>query len=346
MVRRTLGQITPDLARIAGAVGMQRTDPRVIDLLNIATEELMNEAPDGWPSTIDRYFFRVYGGCVTLPGSYERVLYAKVNDVPVQMQSPWFEFVGYGPDLLAEQRGTNCHDGFCGLEGVLDRDDVVLFRDIPSPTLGTFYTLMIAATTDETTTSGLPYIIVQGLDGNGNWIRTDDNGTFIDGVKFQLTAGSPQQATSTQVFSQVINVIKPQTKEPLNCYMTPVGTTVYTQIGRWEALETVPAYRRYRIRGLDSENQYCVSTRVTRRFAPVAAANDVLLIGNLPAMRAMMMAVYYFETNKIDDYARNKGVAIDILQKEAIKYLGAQRKKPLITFSEGTGARRDGMYVM
>lgn len=360
MVRRTLGDVRGELARVAGAVGMQRTDPRIINLLNAAIEELLSEAE--WPSTIDRVDFRVYGGCITLPGPYERILYTKVNNVRMQMQSPWFEWVGLGPDLIQDTPiDPNQIDRLFQLEGVLDQDEVVLFKDIPSPTLGTFYNLMIASTTDETyLTAGtsmsagsapistLPSVIVQGLDGNGNWIRTDDNGTFIDGVKFQLTAGSSiiSTATSTQDFSKIINVIKPVTRYPLNVYMTPIGQSVFTQIGQWAALETVPRYRRYRIHGLDHDKQYCVSTRITRRFVPVAADNDVLLIGNLPALKAMMIAVYYFETNKLDDYAKNKSVAVDILQKEAQRFLGKQRKKPLITFSEGTGTRSSGMYII
>lgn len=351
MLRRTLGDVKSDLARIAGAVGMQATDPRVIDLLNIATEEFINEMDI--PSIVDRYNFRVYGGTITLPAPYERILYLKVNDTPIPMQSPWFEFVGYGPSLIneANTNGTdgNQVNGLRGLEGVLDRDNVLLFRDIPDPSLGETYTLRLETQVDESVDSVLPdSVIIMGTDDNDVQLRSGSGGVYHDGITFDWVqgSGSTQYAESAQVFKTVTAAIKPVTRMPINVYAVPVGGGDNILVGQWGPNDTKPAYRRYRIPGLSTDIQYTVTSRVRQRFVPVENDNDFLQISNLPALRAMIMAVYYFEAGKDDLYAAKKMVAIDLLQKEAKAYRGEQRKKPLITFNEGTGVRRDGRYII
>lgn len=349
MIRRKLSDVKTDLARISGAVGMQATDPRVIDLLNIATEELINESDI--PSIIDRYNFKVYGGTITIPAPYERILYLKVNDTPIPMQSPWFEFVGYGPSLINEADTSDGDQlgGLRGLEGVLDRDNVLLFRDIPDPSLGVNYTIRLETQVDETDGAEMPDpVIIMGSDENGVQIRSGSGGVYHDGITFNWSAGSgsTQYAEDAQVYSTITDAIKPVTRMPINVYAVPVGGGDNILIGQWGPNDTSPSYRRYRIPGLSPLKEYTVTSRVRQRFVPVINDNDFLQISNLPALRSMIMAVYYFETGKDDLYAAKKMIAIDLLKKEAKAYRGDQRKKPLITFNEGMCVRRDGRYII
>jgi hypothetical protein len=60
----------------------------------------------------------------------------------------------------------------------------------------------------------------------------------------------------------------------------------------------------------------------------------------------MLQAIYYRESKDPQNYAAYKAIAIEILQKEAKAYIGLQRSKPLITFGEGLGVRRDGLYIV
>lgn len=352
MVRRTWGEVKETLARVAGQAGMSIADARLLANLNVMTEELMNELDT--PSIIDRLDFKVTGGTITLPQAYERVFSMNLNGVPQTLQSPWFEFVGYGPDLITGVPASQLNgqwEYLNQLNGVLDRDDVCLFKDIPPTALGTYYKLMIATTTDERVAGVQPGdVIVEGLDGNGDIIRSiDDSGNWINGVAFKFAQGGVfQQAAALQVYSQVTRVLKPLTKQPLDCYMIPVSGSGqgYTQIGRWEAQTTCPALRRYRINGLNCETEYCIKARLRRRFFTVRNDNDFLLISNLPALKAMIQAVNYSESEDPEKYAVYKAIATDILKKECKAYIGLQRQKPLITFGEGLGVRQDGMYIV
>lgn len=348
MIRRTFGEVKSDLARVAGAAGQSMNSDQIRYYVNVATEEIMQEYD--FASVIDRYRITTSNGRITLPGNYDRAMLMTIDRVPAAMQSPWYEFVGYGLDLVhdwtADSEQIN-RQPF--LEGVLDREEVCLFKDIPPVSDGTQYTLRIATTADERINGEQPdNVVIQGLDGNGEPIRTADaNGDYINGVSFAFEQGGVYQiASDPQVFSAVTRVLKPETRQPLNLYMTPVGLSQFTQIGRWGALETTPSYRRYYIPNIDTTQSHCILTRCRLRYVPIKADNDFLIISNLPALKAMIMAVYYLEAADAEQYARYKAIAVDILKKEMKAYVGLQRQKPLITFGEGMGVRTDGMYIL
>ena len=85
MLRRNYGSVKSALARVAGSTGMNITDARLMDYVNLGTEELMNEYD--FPSVIDRLRF-----CLTpckwqfvLPSDYDRMLMCTVDGIPAQM---------------------------------------------------------------------------------------------------------------------------------------------------------------------------------------------------------------------------------------------------------------------
>lgn len=323
---------------------MPVTDSRVLGYTNSATEELMNEAD--WPCLIDRLRFYIYSQHFTLPARYERALFLKLDDVPQPMQSPWFDFIGYGPDLIASGGFDNPDTDATSpwlCEGVLDRDDVTTYASIPDHgRTGLYYTLKVQAEQVEAALA----ITLLGYDQNGLWIQSAPGGVWQDGVTFNLTAGTGQLATSTQVFTQITDVVKPATNAAIDLFYTPVGLTTYTQIARWESWETAPAYRRYYIPGLTEGTQYTVKARCRLRYKAIAADNDSLLIPNLPAMKSMIRALHFQESSDMQNYATYKLGALDLLKKEALTYRGKQRKKPFISFSEGLGVNAGGSYVL
>jgi hypothetical protein len=353
VIKRNYSDVKAELARVCGAAGMVVSDARLLTNTNLAIEELINELDH--PLFYDRLRFVVHDGKITLPYPYERAVGIKLNEQPIVLQSPWFEFVGYGWDLLtgwseSAQRFDESRLGPGYLTGALDRDDVVFFKDIPAVSLGVQYILRLRTTTDERISSNMPAdVIVQGYDGNGDWIRSQNNaGDWIDGVTFVWTAdGSFQVANSAQVFSSVVNVTKPVTRQPIDCYM--IGTTGSTgeiQIGRWGATETHPQYRRYFVRGLPNDRTYCVDARVRRRYLPIVADGDFLLVSNLPALKEMVMAIYKRDADDFGNYQAHKETCKALLMTETKSYIGLQRQRPVVTMADGTGVRQDGLYIV
>ena len=344
MIRATYGDLLPSLARIAGASGMNLSDPRVLYYTNLAIQELMDE--EDWPSLVCRMRFKVTSCNINVPSEFDRILMLNINGVPQPMQSPWFEFVGEGPGYLNSAFPTDVvtnqvDQGLLGrLEGVLDREEAATFEDIPSD--GTTYYPAIYA--GDISDSGV-IVILQGYDTNGNWIRSNDpiNG-WQDGVSLTLNGLPNPYAISTQAFSAITGIQKPVTNSYVSLYCSNGSSNVF--LCQYAPYDTKPYYRRYKIPNLSKGQTYCIEARLRRRYAPIVKNNDYLLITNLPALTTMVQAVFYREAENLQSYAAYKQLAIEIMKKEMTSYIGKQRQKPLITMNEGMGVRRDGILIL
>lgn len=345
MIRATYASLKSELARIAGVSGMDVNDARVLSYTNLATQELMNEWD--WPQLICRMKFKTTSRHINVPSEFDRIISINVNGVNMPLQSPWFEFSGYGPRWPSSY-GTGLNNFDYSLlregEGVLDREEVATFQDIPSD--GSSYFPTIYATANELVNGVRPVGTLLGYDQNGQWIRSQDtSGSWIDGVQFAINGDSaPYGVTLTQAFSVVTAFVKPVTNGWLNLYVS--GTQLNYFIGSYAPYDTNPFYRHYDIPGLTTGTTYCVLARLRKRFTPIVLPGDFLLIPNLPALSTMVQAVYYREAKDFQSYEAYKQIAVDILKKDMTAYIGKQRQKPLITFNEGLGVRMDGNYIL
>jgi len=348
MNRFTYGDLQPEIARIAGASGMPVSDARVMAYTNLATQELMNEWD--WPQLIVRMKFKVTTNRINVPSEFDRIISLMVNGVPLPMQSPWFEFVGYGPGFPKVYGATAEYldqTELQQLEGVLDKEQVATFEDIPSD--GTVYYPTVTCAASELVNGVRPYIIIQGYDQNGQWIRTLDaagSGAYIDGVQLALNGdATPFSTSSTQAFSQVTAILKPVTNGAVSLYVTnAVNNVVF--LGQYAPYDTRPFYRRYSIPNLTYGTTYCILARLRKRYTPIYSTGDFLLIPNLAALSTMVQAVFFREAQNFQLYEQYKASAVDILKKEMTAYIGKQAQKPLITVNEGMGIRRDGNYIL
>lgn len=353
MVRRTFGQAKDELARVCGQTGMNTSDPRVMAYTNQATEELMNEGD--WPSVVDRLRFRIARDkChFVMPSDYDRMLYCTLDGVPAPMQSPWFEFVAFGLDFFNQTDSEANRSQFPWFHGVLDKDTVATFEDIPS-TGGPWYP-RVGGTVDERVGGVRPAIVIQGYDADNNWVRSQVAGEWIDGIAVAINGDTaPFFIQSTQPFRYVTAITKPVTKGYVLLHVADTGAANVEYIGQYAPKDTAPFYRQYSIPDLrpllanstgDTLRCRTVLARCRKRYVPVASDADWLLIGNLPALKKMVQAVYFSETQNLDMYAAYKSAAVEILQKEAKAYVGLQRQKPLFTFGESLGVRQEGVYI-
>lgn len=345
MQRRIYDDLKPELARIAGVSGMNVSDPRVMSYANLATEELVNEWD--WPQLVCRMKFKTSTCRINVPSEFDRILSLNINGVPQPMQSPWFEFVGYGPNWPNTPGVTlnQLDSGLLGrLEGVLDMQEVATFEDIPSD--GSAYYPTVFANVNELVNGIRPVMTIQGYDQNGQWVRSQNTlGAWIDGVQLAINGDTlPYAVTSPVAFSVITAIFKPVTNGYLSIYVNGTQTNVF--IGSYAPYDQKPFYRRYEIPNLTAGTTYCILARLRKKYAPIISGNDLLLIPNLPALSMMMQAIYYREAGDFEKYGNYKALAIDVLKKEMVSYIGKNRQKPLITVSEGMGVRRDGVYVL
>lgn len=326
---------------------MLASDPRVKTYTNYAIEELMNAGD--WPMIVDRLRFTLTKKTFVMPSDYDRMMYCTVDNTPVQMQSPWFEFVGYGMELINSlpSAGTNLNDQ--QWKGVLDRDNAATFQEIPQD--GNTYYPRIYAQTDERVDGVRPSIIIQGYDSNGDWIRTPDGaGGFIDGVSIEINGDTaPYYIQSDQSFSYVTGTIKPVTKKNVMLWASTVDGSIMWYIGQYAAGDTTPLYRQYSIPSMWFNQELPVRTvvaRCRRRYVPIRNDNDFLLISNLPALVSMVQGIYYRDAKDPAAYATYRQVSVKLLQEEAKAYIGFNAQKPPFTISEPAVFRGDGLYIL
>lgn len=308
----------PDLTRIAGVTGMAVTDARFLTRLNRAIEELMNEGD--WPGIVDRYRFTIAGGVIVLPRELNRILGVAADGLPMEMVSPWYEFVASGPGPQDEGGWT---------DNVIDRGETCTMLPIPD---GSHAALEVEADLDERTAGVRPSLIVRGYDQNGKWIRSEIDAVQADGIKIQINGDTPPRLVLSAVeFSSVESIIKPLTKGFVRLYCTIDGRRYL--LGNYAPTETLPTYRQYFVPTLNANDTHTVIVRARKRFTPVRVDNDFLLVTHMGALESMVMALQKREEENFASYAALKAIAVGLLKKEALAYRG-QVRKPAITISK------------
>jgi hypothetical protein len=264
---------------------------------------------------------------VTLPGDLERIMGIAVNGHPVQMRSPWFEFVQDGPGQVND---------FSGAEMVLDRGESCTFRDIP-PDSGQYF-LQVKGRIDERISGVRPKIRVLGYDEFGDWVRTEDVAEPFDGIDIEIDGDSTEKVIETSfAWSRIEAVIKPLTKSYVQLWVRSVAAGTF-MISSYAPRETVPTYRRYFLPSISPRSAIAsgIVMRVRRRFFPVISDNDFLPITNLVALETMMQATQSRENKDADAYMKFRGLALNLMGDEATAYRGPVAG-PTITFENGFG---------
>lgn len=346
MVRRTFGQVKTALSRIAGQTGVPVDDALLLGYVNDAIEELANEGD--WPGVVDRWHFRFNQATslVTLPSFLERLIGVTVDDVPLEIRSPWYEFVQYGPGIQRELDADRASRR-SWVSVVMDRGEIC--TQFPLPATGGPWTLCLRSLQQESATA---QVNLQGLDEGGNIVRTFTDGTngepgdWITGENLTLSDGTSEVCT-TSLFSALTAVVKPVTNGPLVLSATDGTTTL--QLSTYQFDEINPSYRQYFIPQLYRQNTTDYANRVIlarcrRRFVPALSDNDTLMIGNVLALQEMLIAQWSRTVPDLQQYQAHKLTAIDIMRKEAMAHMGKSRT-PSLTFSRGYGIGSSLQYL-
>lgn len=307
MERLTLGSIRNDIGK---ALGVCATDARVAAAVNAAQRRLM--AKGKWVGTTVRYRICVNEGCLTWPRQIETIETFAVCGWPGKIRDQWFEFLGTGSGL----RSADCG---CAHE-LVDRD--------PGPTFDwirpTGKKVKLYSDEDEAEDA---WVLIQGYDDNGNWVRTSDGGIMVEGEYILATSVG---RLSTTLFSNVTGVIKPITNGTLRLYEFDTATSTQRTLAIWEPDEERPHYRRSLVPGLadraTSGDSSCESASVTvvakLRHIPVRNDNDWLILGNQDALALMVQAIEKERKDRWDEAAIYEQNATRLLEEELSSYLG------------------------
>ena len=263
-----------------------------------------------------RYRFCASNGCITLPRQIETVEAAAVCNNPITIRNGWFEFVEHGNGLRQEDRGFD--------NNLIDRGQAVSFEDVRGANKKLkFYC-------DLPDDAGAQ-ILVQGYNGDGNWIKTLVTGTYVDG---EYVSPSPTGTLTANVFSALTGVQKPITQGVIRVYEYDTVLTTQRPIALYEPDETRPTYRRILIPGLSTLNACrgeatagacdtkSVTVMIKTAFMPVYVDTDWLQITSMPALKSMCHALKKEDANLIDDAHKYEANAVRILQNELQNHHG------------------------
>jgi len=304
----TLAKARPVIARV---IGRSESHGSVADYINEAVQRLMVRG--NWVGTVVRYRVCVNEAKLTWPRHIHTVLKCNVCRSPVPVANGWYEFAAAGPGTLHDEDSL-------GLV-LQDMGTASTFDDIG----GTGRTLYVLGSEDEDGAE----ICVQGYDDSNQWIRTLHNGELVDGEYFTIAT---VESVSAHVWSGVTRVIKPVTNGNVMLYERDTATLVDKPLGIYEPDETEPSYRRSRIPSLDTVGNcgtgHCpdahtaVNVKAKLRFLSVAKDTDWILIGNLPALKDMVMSILKAEKDLPEEAELYEARAIRELSKELVDHEG------------------------
>lgn len=329
----TLGQARSTIARVANVC----TDSdQVVTLINEAQERLLNRGSYPVGSLVRYRFCAGTSDCIVWPRQVRTIESWAVCQSPAPVQSMWYEFTGYpvGPGLQDSDSSPGTR--------LIDRGTVVSFDNVISSSTSLRRIAVVATSSaDVGKTVTLRYV-----DSNGNKKYSDIGGVVQEGEELTLVSPGGVFPSGTAITSSYVStgglyqVVKETTEYPVLLY--ECSTTAFTrQIAKYEPSETNPIYRQSFVPGFTdmqacqgAEDSDCtfnkqITALVKLQHVPVVVDNDTLVIGNLAALKLMVMAILREEENRGDESIMWEKKAEMEIEGELSSYLGSGEQDTL-----------------
>jgi hypothetical protein len=304
-------------SRIPHSIGKCATDlPEICSYLNEAISRLLIAAPDtGWWKTWEKVVFNVDRTTpyLTLPAKYARAAGIDICRTPVGVNNEWYEFMEYGVGLQ-----TICTSKSpCAVMDAFDRGSVATAYDL-TPT-----NQLIRVYLTDIRDVGRKILFTGAIDQNGNGIYEQNGLTSLNG--FMLTLTTPF-VTSGFIVTAFSSVTKDPTYGDVVVKQVDATTGVEVLLARYTPDEITPQYRRYLISGMPCNccpvtgtNTVQVTAMCKLDFKPVKRPTDVLLIGNLAALKEEMQSIKFSEQDS------SKAMQFSLLKhQQAVKLLNLE----------------------
>ena len=327
----TLGQAKPTIARV-----MNNCQDNVLikDRLNEAESRLLNR-PDKPVGSLARYRICVgISSCLTWPRQIRTIEAFAVCSTPGVIRSEWFEFIGW-PNGIGLQNAENMPGTM-----LIDRGTSCAFDDVVATVA---QPRRIAAIADNAADVGKK-IVLRYVTSAAQKKYSSIGGVVQEGEQLTLVAPGPAFPGNAALTSNNVatgglyHVVKDVTQYPVRLYeynpTAPVlPASITKMLAQYEPSETVPIYRRSFVPGLtnmgacpnssaDCTENKQITALVKLQHVPVVVDNDPLVIGNLAALKLMVMAILREEQNRHDEAMILEAKARAEIDGELSSYLG------------------------
>jgi hypothetical protein len=333
-VRLTLADAAS--SRIPDVLGLCSGDyPRLASYINQGTQELMLVASEtGWADGWDKILIDVpcSENYLTLPPQYSRMINFAVCRRPLPIFNNWYEVLEAGIGVQGPIQGRFG----CGLQAAFERSNVPTAVDLPATN-----SLLRVYITDARDVNKR-ILFLEAKDAAGNGIYSTDIGNQIMG--FPLVFAQPF-TTSEFIVTSFAAIQKDVTYGDVILKAVDNDTGDETFLARYTPQQTNPVYRRYYLQAgchwpeIAPSGLNCGTRRVTAfaklEFRPVSQPTDLLLISNLPALKAKVEAIRFSEMDNptaLQMAAAKHAAAVRILNHELSTYHGEKPSVNLAVF--------------
>lgn len=312
-------------SRIPDVLGLCHGDfPRLASYINQATNELMMAAPEtGWADGWAKIVFDL--GCadnyITLPPEFSRLVNINVCRTAIPVFNEWYETLEAGIGLQSPCVGR----WGCGIQAAFERTNVPTAIELP--TSNQYLRVYITDARDV----NKRIVFLDAKDSAGNGIYSTDIGNQING--FPLVFTQPF-TTSAFIVTRFSAIQKDVTYGDVVLKSVDASTGIETFLARYTPQQTNPVYRRYYLQAgcpwtTDISSTTPRSRQVTAmakyEFRLVSEPTDLLLISNLPALKAKCESIRFSELDNptaMQMSAAKHAGAIRLLNKELATYHG------------------------
>lgn len=318
--RLTFGSVKVSLARV---LGYNTTDARVAEYCSRAQERLLHKGK--WVGTYGRFRVCVNDGCLTWPREIETIEAVAVCGCPYTIRNEWYEFLGNGPGVIAEDTGL------CST--LVDRGDACAFDDVK----GTGKKLAVYCDGNEAAGATILLRYYRG-DSNAK-LYTTVSGQSTEGEYITLPAGGGYAYSTYECMpGGFYDCVKPATLRTVRIYEYTVAGGALKPLAYYEPDETNPVYRRSLIPCLsnscnDGPTEGCGTSVVDVvgkfRQRAVSKDSDSLIIQSGEAIRLMVQSIRAEEDGLEAIALAREQMAERILDQQLRHYMGSGYVAPI-----------------
>ena len=306
----TLGDLLPiaapfvDGGLCADDTGGPGGTNRVVIRLNEAVERLL--AKMGSERAIECVNMCMYNGCVTCPRDIEKIIKARIDGTFAHVFDKWYQFLEAGPGLLS--------DDTSGYMDLIDSGMAPTQYDMPE-------SMRVAVFSDQAELVDAQ-LLVRGYDETAREVRTQlEDGSWMMGEYIPITQNVLYY--SNNQFSQITSIQKPVTNGYvyLSAYdqdVFPIATEITREhLAYYHPDETRPMYRRYSFKTSAytavEDRSYKLNALVKMHYIPMSHSSDVCGIANIHAIKMMLKAIRYYNSDDPE-----KGLAYENLAEKLL----------------------------